>query len=67
MDLNKATNIFDKWIGAAARSLTSYVRKEMDAYRLYTVVPYLVKFIDSLTNIYIRFNRRRLKAVLLRY
>lgn len=54
--------MFDKWIGAAVRSLTNYVRKEMDGYRLYTVVPYLVKFIDNLTNIYIRFNRKRLKV-----
>ena len=30
--------------------------------RLYTVVPYLVKFIDNLTNIYVRFNRKRLKG-----
>jgi hypothetical protein len=34
----------------------------MEAYRLYTVVPYLVKFVDSLTNIYVRYNRRRLKV-----
>ena len=27
--------------------------QEMDAYRLYTVVPFLVKFIDNLTNIYV--------------
>jgi len=62
VDLSKATNVFDKWIGAAVRSLTNYVRQEMDAYRLYTVVPFLVKFIDDLTNIYIRFNRKRLKV-----
>lgn len=29
---------------------------------LYTVVPYLVRFIDSLTNIYVRYNRKRLKV-----
>lgn len=34
----------------------------MDAYRLYAVVPPLLKFIDSLTNWYIRFNRRRLRG-----
>jgi hypothetical protein len=34
----------------------------MGAYRLYTVVPELVKFIDDLTNIYVRYNRRRLKG-----
>ena len=26
--------------------------------RLYTVVPYLVKFIGNLTNIYVRYNRK---------
>lgn len=36
----------------------------MDAYHLYTVVPYLVKFIDHLTNIYVRYNRKRLKGKL---
>ena len=34
----------------------------MDAYRLYTVVPYLVTFIEQLTNIYVRYNRKRLKG-----
>lgn len=32
------------------------------AYRLYTVVPRLVKFVDILTNWYVRMNRRRLKV-----
>lgn len=31
-------------------------------HRLYTVVPYLVRFIDSLTNVYVRYNRKRLKG-----
>lgn len=34
----------------------------MGAYRLYTVVPFLVKFLDNLTNIYVRFNRKRMKG-----
>ena len=32
------------------------------ARRLYTVVPYLVRFVDSLTNVYVRYNRKRLKG-----
>jgi len=32
------------------------------AYRLSTVVPRLLTFIDDLTNWYVRFNRKRLKA-----
>ena len=54
--------VLDRWIEAAARSLTAFVRKEMEAYRLYTVVPRLVGFIDGLTNIYVRYNRKRLKV-----
>lgn len=62
VDTDAATNVLDRWICAAARSLTAFVRTEMEGYRLYTVVPYLVKFIDGLTNIYVRFNRKRLKG-----
>lgn len=32
------------------------------AYRLYTVVPRLVRFVDQLTNWYVRMNRRRLRG-----
>lgn len=62
MDLGAATNVLDRWIAAASRSLTAFVRAEMGAYRLYTVVPVLVAFIDSLTNVYVRYNRGRLKG-----
>ena len=34
----------------------------MGAYRLYTVVPRLVRFIGDLTNVYVRYNRKRLKG-----
>ena len=34
----------------------------MDGYHLYTVVPYLVRFIGQLTNIYVRYNRKRLRC-----
>lgn len=62
VDLSSASNVLDRWILAATRSLTAYVRKEMGAYRLYTVVPRLVAFIESLTNVYVRYNRGRLKG-----
>ena len=62
VDVSKASNVLDRWINAASRTLTSFVTEEMDAYRLYTVVPVLVKFINNLTNIYVRYNRRRLKG-----
>ncbi|GFH28888.1 tRNA-synt_1 domain-containing protein [Haematococcus lacustris] len=62
IDLASTDNVLDKWIAAATRNLVAYVRQEMGAYRLYTVVPFLVKFIDNLTNIYVRYNRKRLKG-----
>ncbi|GFQ95770.1 isoleucine--tRNA ligase, cytoplasmic [Trichonephila clavata] len=55
-------NIMDCWILSFIQSLVSFVSKEMKAYRLYTVVPKLVKFVDHLTNWYVRMNRRRLKG-----
>lgn len=60
--LEQSTNVLDRWINSANQSLVAFVRQEMDAYRLYTVVPELLKFIDNLTNIYVRFNRKRLKG-----
>lgn len=62
VDLSGATNALDRWIAASTRELTAFVRREMAAYRLSTVVPRLVKFIDDLTNVYVRYNRRRLKG-----
>ncbi|OCK81194.1 hypothetical protein K432DRAFT_381538 [Lepidopterella palustris CBS 459.81] len=56
------TNSFDKWILANCQSLLQFVNQEMEAYRLYTVVPKLLGLIDNTTNWYIRFNRRRLKG-----
>ncbi|DBA71115.1 hypothetical protein WJX79_007299 [Trebouxia sp. C0005] len=62
VDVSQASNVLDRWINAASRTLTCFVTAEMDGYRLYTVVPVLVKFINDLTNIYVRYNRRRLKG-----
>lgn len=62
VDTSAATNALDRWIAASTRTLTAFVRQEMAAYRLYTVVPRLVKFIDDLTNVYVRYNRKRLKG-----
>ncbi|PVV00851.1 hypothetical protein BB560_004751 [Smittium megazygosporum] len=56
------SNIMDRWIMASTQSLIKYVRQEMDQYRLYTVVPGLLKMVDQLTNWYVRFNRKRLKG-----
>uniref|UniRef100_A0A8C8A6C5 Isoleucine--tRNA ligase, cytoplasmic n=1 Tax=Oryzias sinensis TaxID=183150 RepID=A0A8C8A6C5_9TELE len=58
----QSNNIMDKWIQSFTQSLIQFFKAEMDAYRLYTVVPRLVKFVDMLTNWYVRTNRRRLKG-----
>ncbi|KAJ1973714.1 isoleucine--tRNA ligase [Dimargaris xerosporica] len=59
---SKSENIMDRWILASCQSLIQFVKQEMEAYRLYTVVPRLLHMVDELTNWYVRFNRRRLKG-----
>ncbi|MEZ4281761.1 MAG: isoleucine--tRNA ligase [Myxococcota bacterium] len=49
----------DRWILSVLQSLVRDVNVEMEAYRLYTVVPRLVAFIDDLTNWYVRRSRAR--------
>ncbi|KAH3902588.1 Isoleucine--tRNA ligase, cytoplasmic [Saccharomycodes ludwigii] len=58
----KSDNVMDRWLLASLQSLVQFIHQEMTAYKLYTVVPKLLDFIDQLTNWYIRFNRRRLKG-----
>ncbi|KAF9583789.1 isoleucine--tRNA ligase [Lunasporangiospora selenospora] len=60
--LKKSDNVMDRWMLASCQSLIKFVRNEMENYRLYTVVPRLLRLIDELTNWYVRFNRRRLKG-----
>lgn len=57
-----STNYMDSWILSFTQSLVKFVREEMAAYHLYTVIPRLVKFVDQLTNWYVRMNRKRLKG-----
>ncbi len=49
----------DRWILSTLQSLIRDVNHEMEAYRLYNVVPRVLAFIDDLTNWYIRNSRRR--------
>ncbi|XP_053378371.1 isoleucine--tRNA ligase, cytoplasmic-like [Mercenaria mercenaria] len=60
--LGSSGNYMDRWILSFTQSLIKYVRQEMQAYRLYTVMPRLVKFVDELTNWYVKMNRKRLKG-----
>ncbi|EGV64494.1 isoleucine--tRNA ligase [Yamadazyma tenuis] len=57
-----STNVMDKWLLASIQSLIKFIHEEMSSYRLFTVVPRLLRLIDDLTNWYIRFNRRRIKG-----
>lgn len=55
-------NVMDRWLLASIQTLVKVVHEEMQSYRLYTVVPKLLGFIDNLTNWYIRLNRPRIKG-----
>jgi isoleucyl-tRNA synthetase len=57
-----ADNVVDRWILASLQSLITFVKKEMEAYRLYTVIPRLLGFVNSLSKWYIRFQKERLKG-----
>lgn len=56
-DAEKSPNLLDQWILSKLNSVIDLTQKEMEAYRLYNVVPPLLNFIEDLTNTYIRFNR----------
>lgn len=58
-----SSNTMDRWILSFTETLLQFLKTEMQAYRLYTVVPRLVKYIDNLTNWYVKMNRKRLKGV----
>lgn len=52
-------NILDRWILSRQQTLIRRTCSEMEAYRLYNVVPALLDFLNELTNWYVRLNRRR--------
>ncbi|KAG8347703.1 putative isoleucyl-tRNA synthetase [Trypanosoma vivax] len=60
LDLVSA-NEMDRWILAATQTLQEYVRREMESYHLYNVVPGVFRFVVDLSNWYVRMNRRRMK------
>lgn len=49
----------DRWILAELQDLLAGVEREMEGFRLYNVVPQILRFVDGLTNWYIRRSRRR--------
>ncbi len=52
----------DRWIISVLQSLVADVNREMEAYRLFAVVPPIIEFVGDLTNWYIRRSRRRFWA-----
>ncbi|XP_014485921.1 PREDICTED: isoleucine--tRNA ligase, cytoplasmic [Dinoponera quadriceps] len=58
----RSENKMDRWIVSFTQTLLGFLKCEMHAYRLYTVVPHLIKYIDNLTNWYVRMNRKRVKG-----
>ncbi|MGE3260196.1 MAG: isoleucine--tRNA ligase [Bacteriovoracia bacterium] len=49
----------DQWILALLKETEIAVHKEMEAYQLANVFPHISRFLDNLTNWYIRLNRAR--------
>jgi len=58
----RSPNVLDRWILSRLNSLIEHTNREMEAYKLYNVVPSLLQFIEDLTNTYIRFNRSQFWA-----
>ena len=57
--MHQGSNVLDMWITSRLQTLKARVAQEMEAYRLYNVVPALFDFIEELTNWYLRLNRAR--------
>lgn len=55
----KSANLLDRWIHSSLERLTQDVVKAMDGYDLQQAVRPFVRFIDNMTNWYIRRSRRR--------
>eukprot|EP01062_Namystynia_karyoxenos_P076583 TRINITY_DN752_c0_g1_i2.p1 TRINITY_DN752_c0_g1~~TRINITY_DN752_c0_g1_i2.p1 ORF type:complete len:1234 (+),score=563.16 TRINITY_DN752_c0_g1_i2:123-3704(+) len=58
-------NVMDQWVLATSASLVRYLKGEMEAYRLSTVLQSdrgVMRWVDNLTNWYVRMNRSRLKG-----
>ena len=55
-------NILDQWLLSRLQTLKANVAREMEAYRLFGVIPRLFEFIEDLNNGFIRLNRTRFWA-----
>lgn len=61
-DIKNFDNTTDRWILASNQELIKLVRKELDAYRLSTVLDKKLVFLEELSNWYLKLNRNRLKG-----
>ncbi len=55
----KPANVLDRWILSSASQMVEEIRAELDAYNLQKAANRFSRFIDDLTNWYIRRSRRR--------
>ena len=61
-DFENSDNVLDKWLLAKTNSLVEYVKEEMNNYRLYTVLEAKLRFLNDLSNWYVKLNKLRLKG-----
>jgi isoleucyl-tRNA synthetase len=54
-----SSNLLDRWILSRLTTIAKSVDQVLSSYQLYLAAPSILKFIDELTNWYIRLNRRR--------
>ena len=58
-NLTSSENPLDRWIISRLQSVLLKIKKEMQLYQVYNVVPALLEFLEELTNWYVRRSRRR--------
>lgn len=58
----KSSHIMDQWILMKTDQFVSEITQELDKYHLYNITSKFTKFVDELTNWYIKLNRDRLKG-----
>ncbi len=57
-DYQRSPNLLDQWLLSRLQTCIENTELEMSRYRIDRVVPELLKFIEELTNTYIRLNRK---------
>ena len=55
-------NVLDKWMLAKTQDIIQYVHAEYEAYRLSTVLKEKLKYLNELSNWYLKLNKNRLKG-----